>query len=92
MHQYGDLTLYTAYHVMVFGVRALTSARLEPHRALALLHDATYEIIPNAWYSFTALLLIRPRRPCCMPRSKRSTATLFDGYDENKEAVRSEVK
>lgn len=36
-------------------------------------------MIPKAWYSLTALLLIRANRPCCIPRSKRRTATLLDG-------------
>ena len=38
-----------------------------------------YEMMPKAWYSLTALLLIRANRPCCIPRSKRKTATLLDG-------------
>ena len=46
----------------------------------------TYEMIPNAWYSFTALRLIRPRRPCCIPRLKRTTATLGDGCERERDA------
>ena len=37
-------------------------------------------MIPNAWYSFTALRLIRPSNPCCIPRRKRTMATLGEGY------------
>lgn len=49
----------------------------------------TYEIIPKAWYSLTALLLMRPNSPCCIPRSKRRTATLFEGCRKTTEWNRS---
>lgn len=39
----------------------------------------THEMMPNAWYSFTAERLMRPNRPCCIPRRKRTTATLGEG-------------
>ena len=36
-------------------------------------------MMPKAWYSMIDVRLIRPKRPCCMPRLKRRTATLGDG-------------
>jgi hypothetical protein len=36
-------------------------------------------MMPKAWYSSIDVRLIRPSRPCCMPRLKRRTATFGDG-------------
>jgi hypothetical protein len=43
-----------------------------------------YETIPNAWYSMIDERLIRPRRPCCIPRLKRIIATFDEGWRHSK--------
>ena len=46
-----------------------------------MIKGAPHEMIPNAWYSMIDVRLIRPRSPCCIPRLKRTIATLGDGYN-----------
>ena len=42
------------------------------------------EMMPKAWYSRIEEREMRARRPCCIPRSKRRTATLGEGYGTSK--------
>ena len=72
-------TLHTANHVVVLCVGALAVGKRGRRGESTQWEIGTYEIITNAWYSFTALRLMRPSSPCCIPRRKRTIATLGDG-------------
>ena len=39
----------------------------------------THDTIPKAWYSIIHEREIRPSRPCCIPRRKRTIATFGEG-------------
>ena len=49
-------------------------------------------MIPKAWYSFTALRLMRPSKPCCIPRRKRTIATFGDGCENQNESAMSAIE
>lgn len=72
-------TLHTANHVVVLRVGTLPNGIGWSVTANHTVRKGTYEMIPKAWYSFTALRLMRPSRLCCIPRRKRTMATLGEG-------------
>jgi len=70
-------TLHTADHVVILCVGTLTKRSGSTRSVDYCLF--THLTTPKAWYSITAERLMRPRRPCCIPRSKRTMATFGDG-------------
>lgn len=59
---------------------SLNITRIRDRVAEDIWGEWTCEMIPKAWYSMIELRLILAERPCCIPRSKRSTATLGEGW------------
>jgi hypothetical protein len=46
-------------------------------------------MMPKAWYSMMDEREIRASRPCCIPRSKRRTATFGDGISMSTDTSRT---
>lgn len=74
----GKISLDATDEIMVFGVRALPNGLVSLMKFTNCAAD-THDMIPKAWYSMIDDREMRAKRPCCIPRSKRTMATFGDG-------------
>lgn len=75
----GEVALHSANQVVILGVRALPGRTVSLVRRCLTEPFFTHDTIPNAWYSMIDDREIRARRPCCIPRSRRTIATFGEG-------------